>query len=66
MTLKSTPGLHLTYGIVHDLSQGLIDILLLGARDCEAEVEISFANLGLVGTANVTNLAHHQNKTAMA
>lgn len=63
--VKSVTGRHLTHRIVHDLSQGLVDTVLIGIRDCEAEVEASFSNLGLLGVANVTCLSRGANETAV-
>jgi len=42
----------------------MIDILLIDIKDREVEVEISFADLGLVGVANVTNLPRRPNEAA--
>jgi hypothetical protein len=64
--LKSVTGQQSTHRIVHGLSQGLVDAVLIGIRDCEAEVETSFSNLGLVGVANVTHLSRGANETAVA
>ena len=61
-----SPNRHSTYEIVHDLSQRLVEILLIDIMVCKAEVEISFADLEPVGVVDVTRFPRRLNEAAEA
>lgn len=57
LAIESTNNLHLTYKILEATMHGFIEILIFQECNCEARVEIFYANLGLVGVGSVTDKA---------
>ncbi|KAL6720158.1 hypothetical protein ACLMJK_002079 [Lecanora helva] len=53
ITVASVPGKTLRCATIRATMQGLIDVLILTMRDCEAEVEIEEAGAGIVGICKV-------------
>ena len=53
ITIRSVPGKILRYANVRATMQGLINVLVIGALDCEAEAEIEQIGKGVVGICNV-------------
>ena len=57
LAIESTNDLHLTYKILEATMFGFIEILIIQKCNCEARVEVFYANLGLVGVGSVTDKA---------
>ena len=57
LAIESTNNLHLTYKILEATMHGFIEVLIFQECNCEARVEIFYANLGLVGVGSVTDRA---------
>ena len=54
LKIKSVDGQRLTFSILEETMQGLLDVLIDGKIYFEAEFEVFHADLGMVGTGNVT------------
>ncbi|MCJ1454507.1 hypothetical protein MMC28_004860 [Mycoblastus sanguinarius] len=54
---RSVLDQHITFGIMKSTMQGLLDILVIGEKNYQVDVEISDLNCGLMGVANVTETA---------
>ncbi|KAK3167238.1 hypothetical protein OEA41_010364 [Lepraria neglecta] len=57
LDIGSINDLHLTYKILEATMLGFIEVLITQECNCEARVEIFYANLGLVGMGSVTDKA---------